>query len=226
MKNFVRKVMTVALLLAPLSAPISTASTAVKVINVYDGDTVTLSNGSRVRLVQIDAPEVQGQECYSTKSKETLISLLKAKTITFVADPKLDSIDKYGRKLGYLFANKININLRMVELGAATPYFYRGAKGEYANALIRGVKSAQKNALGLWKECPDTKLNVYSAVTTVREIAGSLQNGCDPNYSECVPLTNGDLDCPEIRAIGIAPVKIKGVDTHRLDNDNDGYGCE
>ena len=93
MKNFVRKVMTVALLLAPLSAPISTASTAVKVINVYDGDTVTLSNGSRVRLVQIDAPEVQGQECYSTKSKETLISLLKAKTITFVAGPKLDSIE-------------------------------------------------------------------------------------------------------------------------------------
>jgi hypothetical protein len=143
-----------------------------------------------------------------------------------VTDPKLDSIDKYGRKLGYLFAGKININLRMVEIGAATPYFYRGAKGKYANAFIIGVKSAQKKALGLWKECPGTKLNVYSAITTVKAIAASSTIGCDPNYSECVPLTNGDLDCPDIRAIGIAPVKIIGVDTHRLDQNKDGYGCE
>ena len=226
MKNVMRKVVTVVLLLAPLSAPTSTASAEVKVINVYDGDTVTLSDGTRVRLVQIDAPEVRGQECYSNKSKEVLVSLLKSKTITFVTDPKLDSIDKYGRKLGYLFAGKININLRMVEIGAATPYFYRGAKGEYANAFIRGVKSAQKKTLGLWKECPGTKLNVYSAITTVKVIAASSTIGCDPNYSECVPLTNGDLDCPDIRAIGIAPVKIIGVDTHRLDQNKDGYGCE
>jgi len=225
-KNFMRKVMTVVLLLAPLSVPISTASSAVRVMRVYDGDTVTLSDGSRVRLVQIDAPEVQGQECYSAKSRETLVSLLRAKTITFVLDPKLDSIDKFGRKLGYLFAGKTNINLRMVELGAATPYFYRGAKGEYANAFMKGVKSAQKNTLGLWKDCPGTKLNVYSAVTTVGEVTSSSTTSCDPNYSGCVPITNSDLDCPDIRALGIAPVRILGVDTHRLDHDRDGYGCE
>lgn len=226
MKHFIQKVMTVVLLLAPLSAPISTASAAVRVVNVYDGDTVTLSDGTRVRLVQIDAPEVQGQECYSTKSRETLVSLLKAKNITFVSDPKLDTVDKYGRRLGYLFAGKTNINLRMVELGAATPYFYRGAKGEYANAFMRGVKSAQKNALGLWKECPGTQLNVYSAVATLGEISSSSTTTCDPNYSGCVPLTKEDLDCPDIRTLGIAPVKILGVDIHRLDHDKDGYGCE
>jgi endonuclease YncB( thermonuclease family) len=35
------------------------------VVRVADGDTVTLGNGQRVRLVQIDTPEVYfGAECY------------------------------------------------------------------------------------------------------------------------------------------------------------------
>lgn len=226
MRNYVQKVMTVVLLLAPLSAPTSNAAIEVKVINVYDGDTVTLSDGARVRLVQIDAPEVQSQECYSSKSREVLASLLRDKKVTFVSDPKLDQVDKYGRKLGYLFAGKANINLRMVELGAAAPYFYRGAKGKYANAFMRATKRAQANSLGLWKDCPGTKLNVYSAITTVGEKITTATGTCDSKYLGCVPLTNDDLDCPDIRALGLAPVKVLGIDTHRLDHDKDRYGCE
>lgn len=226
MKIYMWKVMTVVLLLAPLSAPKSNASAQVRVINVYDGDTVTLSDGSRVRLVQIDAPEIRDRECYSAKSREILDSILRAKRVTLVMDPKLDQIDKYGRKLGYLFAGKANLNLRLVELGAATPYFYRGVKGKYADLLMKAAKAARKNSLGLWKDCPGTKLNVFSAVSTVAETQSQYTAGCDPNYSGCIPITNKDLDCPDIRALGIAPVKVLGSDVHRLDQNRNGYGCE
>jgi hypothetical protein len=46
--------------------------------------------------------------------------------------------------------------------------------------------------------------------------------GCDPNYSNCVPLVNYDLDCPDIGH----PVQVIGSDPHGLDRDNDGWGCE
>jgi hypothetical protein len=36
-----------------------------------------------------------------------------------------------------------------------------------------------------------------------------------------------DLDCPEVVAMGKAPVTVKGPDDYRLDgSDNDGHGCE
>ena len=49
---------------------------------------------------------------------------------------------------------------------------------------------------------------------------------CDPNYSGCVPPPPPDLDCADIRALGIAPVRVLGSDPHRLDGDDDGLGCE
>jgi hypothetical protein len=50
---------------------------------------------------------------------------------------------------------------------------------------------------------------------------------CDPNYAGgCVPPPPPDLDCADIRALGIATVRVIGSDPHRLDGDNDGLGCE
>lgn len=50
---------------------------------------------------------------------------------------------------------------------------------------------------------------------------------CDPSYSGgCVPSYTPDVDCADIRAFGIAPVRVIGADPHRLDGDGDGLGCE
>jgi hypothetical protein len=34
------------------------------------------------------------------------------------------------------------------------------------------------------------------------------------------------LDCPDIKRLGLAPVKVIGTDVHRLDGDGDGIGCD
>jgi hypothetical protein len=41
-----------------------------------------------------------------------------------------------------------------------------------------------------------------------------------------VPPYPPDVDCADIRALGIAPVQVVGSDPHRLDADDDGLGCE
>jgi Flp pilus assembly pilin Flp len=51
---------------------------------------------------------------------------------------------------------------------------------------------------------------------------------CDPNYGGgCVPPYPPDLDCADLRALGISlPVRIVGAsDPHHLDEDGDGLGC-
>jgi hypothetical protein len=45
---------------------------------------------------------------------------------------------------------------------------------------------------------------------------------CDPNYSGCVPNVSYDLNCQDIGH----SVEVYGYDSHGLDRDNDGYGCE
>ena len=50
-------------------------------------------------------------------------------------------------------------------------------------------------------------------------------SNCHPSYIPCLPIVD-DLDCPDVRAMGKAPVQVIGPDDYRLDRDNDGIGCE
>ena len=46
---------------------------------------------------------------------------------------------------------------------------------------------------------------------------------CDSNYSGyCVPIVSYDLDCEDVGSY----FRVKGVDRHGFDGDNDGYACE
>jgi len=54
-------------------------------------------------------------------------------------------------------------------------------------------------------------------------------DGCDPNYSGCVPIAS-DVDCAGGGGNGPAyvkgPVRVIGKDIYGLDRDGDGIGCE
>ena len=146
------------------------APTAVAVSNVskiVDGDTITMSNGEKVRLLQIDTPELASKECYAEQARIALVKLLsQSGKVTLTTDPNLDKIDRYGRSLRYVFIGKTNLNLKLVEIGAAAPYFYRSEKGVYAVQILKAAQNAQKLGLGLWSACPSTRLSPNHAVQT------------------------------------------------------------
>ena len=201
------------------------------VASVYDGDTLRLRDGRRVRLIQIDTPELGTGECYSRAARTALLSLVPTgSTVLLEADPTLDRIDRYGRILRYIHLNGVNANLEHVRRGAAAPYFYRGERGRYADRLMAAASAAKAGKLGLWKACPTTVLDPVRAIDTGQSgpptKTPSPTGKCDPNYTGgCVPLYPPDVDCADIRALGIAPVRVIGSDPHRLDGNGDGYGC-
>lgn len=196
---------------------------------IYDGDTVTLSTSEKVRLLQIDTPELSPNECYGQEARQALVKLLStSETLVLKSDPSLDKMDRYGRLLRYAFKGKTNINLKMVEIGAAAPYFYRGERGLYSKSLLKAAQEAQRKSLGLWKKCPGTSLSPDSSLTTNFEKLTSAQSSsgvCNPNYKGCVPNSKTDLDCSDIKKLGLAPVEVIGTDVYRLDSDGDGIGC-
>ena len=208
----------------------ASASERAVVASVSDGDTLRLRDGRRVRLVQIDAPELGGGECYSRAARTALLALAPpGSAVTLEADPSLDGVDRYGRLLRYVRRGSANVNVELVRRGAAAPYFYRGERGRYAGELQRSARAAKAAKRGLWKACPRTVLDPDRAIATGTSgpPAKTVSSRCDPNYAGgCVPPYPPDLDCADIRALGIAPVRVVGDDPHRLDGDGDGWGCE
>jgi endonuclease YncB( thermonuclease family) len=143
----------------------STASAIVA--SVYDGDTLTLTNGERVRLLQIDTPELGSGECYSRAARTALLHLAPvASRVVLEADPALDRIDRYGRILRSIERAGVNVNVELVRRGAAAPYFYRGERGRHATALLAAALAARAEKRGLWRACPGTRLDPDHAVET------------------------------------------------------------
>jgi micrococcal nuclease len=159
-----------ALVLVSGATPASLLSTY-RIAKVTDGDTVVLANGQRVRLVQIDTPEVFfGTECYGRQASATTERLLPGGTrVRLLPEPATDRVDDFGRLLRYVVRlDGVNVNLRIVALGAGAPWFYEGRRGLYASRLEALAKRARAKKLGLWGACPRTVYDPYEAIETRR----------------------------------------------------------
>ena len=116
-----------------------------RVVRVVDGDTVqVLTDGKmvKVRLNGIDAPE-SGQP-FGQRSKQNLLKLAAQKQTEVIAS----STDRYGRCLGTLIIDGININAEQVKTGMAWAYRYRGHATDIN--MLRLETVAKENKVGLW----------------------------------------------------------------------------
>jgi len=115
-----------------------------KIVNVSDGDTVTLlindADTIKVRLSEIDAPEKN--QPWGSKSRQALTMLVATKNVTVLSVGK----DRYGRTLGTLFLDEKNINKLMVQNGDAWAYSQYVIDHEY----FRLQDQAKDNQKGLW----------------------------------------------------------------------------
>jgi micrococcal nuclease len=146
----------------PTSTPTITTADVVEaatVSRVSDGDTLRTTAGRKIRLVQIDAPELHG-DCFGKGALAALRKLTPPGTrITLERDPTLDATDRYGRQLRYVLVGGENVNVALVRQGAASPYFYRGDRGRYAPDLLDAVDEARASSRGYWGACPDARLD-------------------------------------------------------------------
>ena len=107
-----------------------------KVDNVVDGDTIDvlidlgfdILFASRVRLAGIDTPESRTKDlkekALGLESKEYLKKALKDAKSVVIKTEKMDSSEKYGRILGWVYINgdTVSLNDMMINDGYAWGY--------------------------------------------------------------------------------------------------------
>jgi micrococcal nuclease len=117
-----------------------------KVIKVTDGDSIVIQDDKEqsieVQLEGIDAPEFQ--QPFGKEAKELLSEKLLKKDVSI----QWEKEDNYKRKLGWIFHEDRNINLWMIEKGAAWHYAQYNKEESFSNAQ----QAAKKAKLGLWED--------------------------------------------------------------------------
>lgn len=128
-----------------------------QVKEVIDGDTFTLGNGQKVRLIGINTPE-RGQPYYD-EAKSHLESILSSRIVKLMTDAKVQ--DEYGRILAYAYSDSdLDINLDMIKKGLAVTETI-SPNVSRSDIFSKAQIEARNNCLGIWEGlCGDEGLCV------------------------------------------------------------------
>jgi micrococcal nuclease len=122
------------------------------VTHVYDGDTIVISDGRRIRYLGIDAPETGRDggppEPYAQEAEHLNRRLTISKGVRL--EVVKERHDRYGRTLAYLFLKDGTfVNLEIVERGMAFCLF-SGTPRPYDGLLLSAQQRAMLSRKGLW----------------------------------------------------------------------------
>ncbi|MDD5109823.1 MAG: thermonuclease family protein [Patescibacteria group bacterium] len=132
-----------------------TADAVITVARVIDGDTIELSDGSRVRYIGINTPELKhggtAEECFAIEAKAANEKLVLNKSVRLERD--VSETDRYGRLLRYIYVGNTFVNLALVADGFAyaSPYPPDVAHNDDLRAAM---VTAREQGKGLWSGCP------------------------------------------------------------------------
>lgn len=148
-----------------------------KVKIVYDGDTVVLEDGRKIRFLGINTPEVQHRDkpadAGGDEAKRWLTDKLKNAKVRL--EVGVEETDKYDRILAHLFTEqKEHINLQLVAAGLASVSIYP-PELLYVDELVKAQDQAEQAKLGIWGR-PE-----YAAIPV-----GSLTEAGHPGWTRLV----------------------------------------
>lgn len=154
---FSQKTQTVNQAITPTPTPAPTYS---KVTRVFDGDTIEIEGGAKVRYIGIDAAEVYPKRlCFSDEALAKNRELVSGKVVKLEKD--VSETDKYGRLLRYVFVEgpttssgqiSLFVNDFLVKSGFAKVMTVP-PDVKYKDLFLESEKYARENNLGLWGKC-------------------------------------------------------------------------
>ncbi|MEK7577363.1 MAG: thermonuclease family protein [Patescibacteria group bacterium] len=117
------------------------------VANIVDGDTFDTNDGTRVRLLGLDAPEYP-KACLSKRAKDRLGELILGKEVVLDGNEK----DRFGRRLSWVTVDQdVPVSIVLAEEGLGV---VDQINDEHGALLAAAQKSAQGATRGIWsQEC-------------------------------------------------------------------------
>jgi micrococcal nuclease len=134
--------------------------------DALDGDSLETTDGTKIRLIGIDAPDVETRGCFSGEATTHLRELLAPDSpVRVVYDS--DRTDGLGRTLAYVYrpADGLFVNVAMARDGFArqltTP-----PNTTHAEEIRTAVTEAVAERRGMWQTCQTTTTARRAAPTT------------------------------------------------------------
>jgi micrococcal nuclease len=182
-------------------------------VRVIDGDTFEVENGERVRLGDIDAPELG--ECGGDMASDELTELLTGKKLLLKKD--VEDKDNFGRSVRFVnilntTGDNIFVNRYLVENGYAK---YANSKNNtYSKEIIKSESNAQARNAGIWKDC---------IATSTRSTARRQEPNVPPTNPKCD--IKGNISAIGLGKIYILPHCANYDNTHIDPAKGEGYFC-
>ncbi len=134
------------LLLYGCQSPPDTA----RVARVIDGDTIVISNGSSVRYIGIDTPEVHPKvEAFGLEAWQANRELVEGKVVRLERD--VSDTDRYDRLLRYVYVDDTLVNAELVRRGLARVRAYP-PDTKYHDYLEGLETEARQAGRGMWEK--------------------------------------------------------------------------
>jgi len=167
------------------------------VTQVIDGDTIKV-DGQSIRFALASAPEMN--EFGGDTARDFIQEICPVGSTATVDEDDGQTGGSYGRIVGVIYCNGVNINEELVDSGLGY--------------LTTGFCDRSEFASHSWAK--------KHGCTTDSKV--STQSNCDPSYPDfCIPSSPPDLDCGDISQKRFTVLQ---PDPHRFDGDKDGIGCE
>ncbi|WP_416885925.1 thermonuclease family protein [Marinospirillum sp.] len=138
------------------TCPIERQDRRAAVAHVYDADTLTLADRTRVRLIGIDAPELGREgaphEPYALEGRDYLRRLIADAGHQVLLHYGEERYDRHGRLLAYVFLpDGRNVNRLLLEQGYVMQIFI-APNTHYAECLKPFETQARRQAKGIWSQ--------------------------------------------------------------------------
>lgn len=127
--------------LAFFTTAVPAAAFPAHVARCHEGDTCILDSGVRVRLAEIDAPEID--QPYGTEARDVLCAMICGREVD--VDPRGSS---YDRVVGLIRVGRLYTSEAMVAAGAAWDY----AQYDTDPAMPELEQEALQQGRGLWAD--------------------------------------------------------------------------
>lgn len=196
-----------------------------KVKKVYDGDTIVLDSGERVRLLGINTPEIDSRHRQGEKGGQAAKRWLQAKLQQGQVYLEFDQQqrDKYKRLLAHCFLpNNEHLNASILEAGLASLSIIP-PNNKYGAALISAQQQAEQANRGIWAR-PEYKPRSISSLsrenskgwqrylataTSIKQGRSYVRLVLNKNVDIRIPMANLDL-FPELKTYLGKPIEIRG----------------
>ena len=124
------------------------------VVNVVDGDTIDLDDGTRLRLLLLDAPEITlgHNDCYGHEAADFTANRVLGQKVTLKYDDS-ECTDKYGRTLTYVSIGSFDLNAELVKQGFACRLYIPPAGDSRQDEFATYESEAQTDRTGMWGAC-------------------------------------------------------------------------